>query len=75
MKILLAIVFATTLTGCFQRINITEIKQAEKYCSDKMGVLGITEYAVGATTIHCISGDKTSSNSISIIDDVSSEVK
>jgi len=53
----LIILAVLSLTGCFQRINVTEIKQAEKYCADKLGVLSITEYAVGITTIHCVSGD------------------
>ena len=75
MKILLAIMFATALTGCFQRINVTEIKQAEKYCSDKMGILGITEYAAGSTVIYCISGDSARASSVSLLEDDSSEVK
>ena len=68
MKTILGLIIVLSLTGCFQRINITEIKQAEKFCEAKLGVRGITEYALGATTIHCISGDKTSSNSITITD-------
>ena len=69
MKTILAIIFATTLTGCFQRINITEIKQAEKYCSDKLGVLEITEHAVGATWVHCVSGDSTRAGLISLLEE------
>ena len=75
MKILLAIVFATVLTGCFQRINVTEIKQAEKYCADKLGIREITEYAIGSTVIYCISGDAINPSHVSLIYDDSSGVK
>ena len=70
MKTLLAIIFATTLTGCFQRI-----KQAESYYANKLGVLSITEYAVGSTVIYCISGDSARASSVSLLEDDSSEVK
>ena len=74
MRVLI-ILAVLSLTGCFQRINVTEIKQAESYCADKLGVLSITEYAVGSTVIYCISGDAINASNISLIDDVSSEVK
>ena len=54
---LILIASILTLTGCYQRINATEVKQAAKFCSDKLGVLGITEYAIGGTVIHCTSGE------------------
>ena len=69
MKILLAIIFATTLTGCFQRINVTEIKQADKYCSDKLGIREITESAGGLTKVYCVSGDSTNASSVSLLED------
>ena len=74
MRVLI-ILAVLSLIGCFQRINITEIKQAEKYCSDKMGILGITEYAAGSTVIYCISGDSARASSVSLLEDDSSEVK
>ena len=74
MRVLIVLV-VLVLTGCFQRINITEIKQAESYCADKLGVLSITEYAVGSTVIYCISGDSARASSVSLLEDDSSEVK
>ena len=71
MKTILAIIFATILTGCYQRINITEIMKAEKYCSDKLGVLEITEHAVGVTRVHCVSGDSDSASLVSLLEEAS----
>ena len=74
MRVLIVLALLS-LTGCFQRINITEIKQAEKFCEDKLGVFGSIEYTAGSTVIYCIYGDAINSSNVSLIDDVSSEVK
>ena len=75
MQTILGLIVTLSLTGCFQRINITEIKQAQKFCEDKLGVLEIIEYAGGLTKVYCVSGDSAIASNVSLIDDVSSEVK
>ena len=67
MKPLLIIVLAAALTGCFQTINITEIKQAEKYCADKLGVRSMTEWASGITQVSCISGSTINVSRIKLV--------
>ena len=59
MKTILGLILVLSLTGCYQKINSNEVKQAEKYCGDKGGVYSITEYAFGSTVVHCISGIHT----------------
>ena len=70
MRVLIVLA-VLSLTGCFQRINVTEIRQAEKYCSDKLGIREITESAGGLTKVYCVSGDSTNASSVSLLDDVS----
>ena len=54
MKTILGLILVLSLTGCYQKINSNEVKQAEKYCGDS-----ITEYAFDSTVVHCISGIHT----------------
>ena len=64
----LAIVMLLTLSGCFyQQINTTEIKKAEQYCKDKLGILWINEHFIGLTKIACVSGDITRDHDITLV--------
>jgi len=56
MKKLLVLLFLLIFSGCYQRIDTSEIKKAECFCKDKGGVLYIDEVFIGYTDIVCMDG-------------------
>lgn len=53
MKILFAIIFAFMLSGCYQSVNLRDIKDAAIICGDIDKVTEIQAFAIGSEHVLC----------------------
>ena len=66
MRLILIICTSFLLAGCWQAVDITEIKKGEQFCADKMGIKKIVESFTGGTVIHCVNGEDTRDHDVTL---------